>query len=223
MKEKFNIDVYSLTEHYHEEPEIILTKNRNEFADYLTNLAKELGINNEVKLECVYCGKYFDISGFWYDGFDGVVEMFSIKEYEDLQKLFKKCYTCSRKLSSASFVLDYGGIAYEVTITCKHDKTFVTNNECEKGEYYSFRKIETVNNIIKSIREKNNLNFKEILYIDGLNEYCKDRTKVTNDVNSFTELCSDVLKKQNDICFTIVFLDMNDVPKFYNVYMKKGD
>ena len=52
---------------------IILTKNRNEFADYLTNLAKELGINNEVKLECVYCGKYFDISGFWYDGFDGVI------------------------------------------------------------------------------------------------------------------------------------------------------
>ena len=79
------------------------------------NIAKELGINNQSKLEYVYCGKYFDVSGFWYDGFNEV-EMFSIKEYEDLRKLFKKCYTCSRRLSMTSFVLDYGGIAYEIII-----------------------------------------------------------------------------------------------------------
>ena len=225
MKEKFNIDAYSLTEHYHEEPVIINTKNKNEFVNYLIKLAKELGkANNVLKVESIYCGKFFDICGFWYDSFNEVT-LFPIKNDKDLERLFSKCYTYARSLSSASFVLDYGGIAYEIIVTCKHDETIVSNYDDNKR--YSFRKVKSVNNIINFLTKEDNIKFKEVQYREGLNDYYdvedKNSSKVTDDVNYFTELCYNVLNKQNDICFSILFTDKNNKTKSYYVYIKKED
>lgn len=222
MKEKFNIDVYCITANHHMMVKKIMTKNRSEFVDCMINLSKTLGEISNLNLKNVFHAKCFDISGFWTDGFDGIINILPVNDNvpSDLENLFKKCYTYSRSLNSSCFVLDYDGIVYEIRITCNHNKTIISNDE---NEIYYFRTIKSVKDIIDFINKKNNLKFKDVLYVDNMTDYYDTKTKICNDVKYFSELCVNLLKEQNDICFMMRFIGIDNAVKTYNIYQEKEE
>jgi len=117
MEYNFKVKLCVCSHSYNEEPEFITVKSKKGFVKYCMELAKEIGENIKLPLKSIYYGTGFGVCNFWRDNDWSDIEYFHLENHteDEMKELFGNCFKCAKKLYCCSFVLEYGGIAYEIT------------------------------------------------------------------------------------------------------------